>query len=122
MIRERNTGEERHHDRTEHHVTVTVATDLKGNLTVKSNTARLTGRRRIPGAMPATLTDKADKTKDAIGQASATPAWSPSLRTRPEFNNSYILPATLATANPQVKTGIRAYRMLSASWPLLGRD
>lgn len=126
VIRERNTGEKNvTYDRTEHHVTVTVGDDLQGNLTAKVEYDLTDDSEKDSGAMPATPTDKADKTKgDAIGdKPSATPGMVTVTGTRPEFNNSYIPPATPAivkTIRQLAKTGVSAPIVALSAFTLLG--
>lgn len=126
VIRERNTGEKNvTYDRTEHHVTVTVGDDLQGNLTAKVEYDPTDGKTKDSGAMPATPTDKADKTKgDAIGdKPSAIPGMVTVTGTRPEFNNSYIPPATPAivkTIRQLAKTGVSAPIVALSAFTLLG--
>lgn len=109
VIRERNTGEKNvTYDRTEHHVTVTVGDDLQGNLTAKVE-----------------YDPTADKTKgDAVGdKPSTTPGMVTVTGTRPEFNNSYIPPATPAivqTIRQLAKTGVNAPTVALAAFTLLG--
>lgn len=126
VIRERNTGEKNvTYDRTEHHVTVTVGDDLQGNLTAKVEYDPTDDSEKDSGAMLATPTDKADKTKgDAVGdKPSATPGMVTVTGTRPEFNNSYIPPATPAivqTIRQLAKTGVNAPTVALAAFTLLG--
>lgn len=126
VIRERNTGEKNvTYDRTEHHVTVTVGDDLQGNLTAKVQYDPTDDTAKDSGAMPATPTDKADKTKgDAVGdQPSTTPGMVTVTGTRPEFTNSYIPPATPAivkTIRQLAKTGVSAPTVALAAFTLLG--
>lgn len=126
VIRERNTGEKNvTYDRTEHHVTVTVGDDLQGNLTAKVEYDPTDDSEKDSGAMPATPTDKADKTKgDAVGdKPSAIPGMVTVTGTRPEFNNSYIPPATPAvvqTIRQLAKTGVNAPTVALAAFTLLG--
>lgn len=109
VIREKNTGEKNvTYDRTEHHVTVTVGDDLQGSLTAK---------------VEYDPTD--DKTKgDAVGdKPSTTPGMVTVTGTRPEFNNSYIPPATPAivrTIRQLAKTGVNAPTVALAAFTLLG--
>lgn len=123
VIRERNTGEKNvTYDRTEHHVTVTVGDDLQGNLTAKVEYDPTDGKTKDSSATP---TDKADKTKgDAVGdQPSATPGMVTVTGTRPEFNNSYIPPATPAvvqTIRQLAKTGVSTPTVALAAFTLLG--
>lgn len=123
VIRERNTGEKNvTYDRTEHHVTVTVGDDLQGNLTAKVEYDPTDGKTKDSSATP---TDKADKTKgDAIGdKPSATPGMVTITGTRPEFNNSYIPPATPAivkTIRQLAKTGVSAPTVALSAFTLLG--
>lgn len=123
VIRERNTGEKNvTYDRTEHHVTVTVGDDLQGNLTAKVEYDPTDGKTKDSSATP---TDKADKTKgDAIGdKPSATPGMVTVTGTRPEFNNSYIPPATPAivkTIRQLAKTGVSAPIVALSAFTLLG--
>ena len=117
VIRERNTGEKNvTYDRTEHHVTVTVGDDLQGNLTAKVEYDPTDDSEKDSGAMPATPTDKTKG--DAIGdKPSATTG------TRPEFNNSYIPPATPAivkTIRQLAKTGVSAPIVALSAFTLLG--
>lgn len=123
VIRERNTGEKNvTYDRTEHHVTVTVGDDLQGNLTAKVEYDPTDGKTKDSGAMPATPTDKTKG--DAIGdKPSATPGMVTVTGTRPEFNNSYIPPATPAivkTIRQLAKTGVSAPTVALAAFTLLG--
>lgn len=112
VIRERNTGEKNvTYDRTEHHVTVTVGDDLQGNLTAKVEYDPTDG--------------KTDKTKgDAIGDKPSTiPGMVTVTGTRPEFNNSYIPPATPAivkTIRQLAKTGVSTPIVALAAFTLLG--
>ena len=123
VIRERNTGEKNvTYDRTEHHVTVTVGDDLQGNLTAKVEYDPTDGKTKDSSATP---TDKADKTKgDAVGdKPSAIPGMVTVTGTRPEFNNSYIPPATPAivkTIRQLAKTGVSAPTVALAAFTLLG--
>ena len=126
VIRERNTGEKNvTYDRTEHHVTVTVGDDLQGNLTAKVEYDPTDDSEKDSGAMPATPTDKTDKTKgDAVGdKPSAIPGMVTVTGTRPEFTNSYIPPATPAivkTIRQLAKTGVSAPIVALAAFTLLG--
>lgn len=126
VIRERNTGEKNvTYDRTEHHVTVTVGDDLQGNLTAKVEYDPTDDSEKDSGSMPATPTDKADKTKgDAVGdKPSAIPGMVTVTGTRPEFNNSYIPPATPAivkTIRQLAKTGVSAPIVALSAFTLLG--
>ena len=126
VIRERNTGEKNvTYDRTEHHVTVTVGDNLTGNLTAKVEYDPTDDSEKDSGAMPATPTDKADKTKgDAVGdQPSAIPGMVTVTGTIPEFTNSYIPPATPAivkTIRQLAKTGVNAPTVALAAFTLLG--
>lgn len=126
VIRERNTGEKNvTYDRTEHHVIVTVGDDLQGNLTAKVEYDPTDGTAKDSGSMPATPTDKADKTKgDAVGDGpSTTPGMVTVTGTRPEFNNSYIPPATPAivkTIRQLAKTGVSAPIVALSAFTLLG--
>ena len=126
VIRERNTGEKNvTYDRTEHHVTVTVGDDLQGNLTAKVEYDPTDDTAKDSGAMPATPTDKADKTKgDAVGDGpSTTPGMVTTTGTRPEFTNSYIPPATPAivkTIRQLAKTGVSTPTVALAAFTLLG--
>lgn len=123
VIRERNTGEKNvTYDRTEHHVTVTVGDDLQGNLTAKVEYDPTDGKTKDSSATP---TDKADKTKgDAVGdKPSTTPGMVTITGTRPEFNNSYIPPATPAivkTIRQLAKTGVSAPTVALSAFTLLG--
>ena len=123
VIRERNTGEKNvTYDRTEHHVTVTVGDDLQGNLTAKVEYDPMDDTAKDSSATP---TDKADKTKgDAVGdKPSATPGMVTVTGTRPEFNNSYIPPATPAivkTIRQLAKTGVSAPIVALSAFTLLG--
>lgn len=123
VIRERNTGEKNvTYDRTEHHVTVTVGDDLQGNLTAKVEYDPTDGKTKDSGAMPATPTDKTKG--DAIGdKPSATPGMVTVTGTRPEFNDSYIPPATPAivkTIRQLAKTGVSAPIVALSAFTLLG--
>lgn len=126
VIRERNTGEKNvTYDRTEHHVTVTVGDDLQGSLTAKVEYDPTDDSEKDSGAMPATPTDKADKTKgDAVGdKPSAILGMVTVTGTRPEFTNSYIPPATPAvvkTIRQLAKTGVSAPIVALAAFTLLG--
>ena len=126
VIRERNTGEKNvTYDRTEHHVTVTVGDDLQGNLTAKVEYDPTDDTAKDSSAMPATPTDKTDKTKgDAVGdKPSTTPGMVTITGTRPEFTNSYIPPATPAivkTIRQLAKTGVSAPTVALAAFTLLG--
>lgn len=126
VIRESNTGEKNvTYDRTEHHVTVTVGDDLQGNLTAKVEYDPTDDSEKDSGAMPATPTDKADKTKgDAVGDGpSTTPGMVTTTGTRPEFTNSYIPPATPAivkTIHQLAKTGVSTPTVALAAFTLLG--
>lgn len=123
VIRERNTGEKNvTYDRTEHHVTVTVGDDLQGNLTAKVEYDPTDGKTKDSSATP---TDKADRIKgDAVGdKPSTTPGMVTVTGTRPEFNNSYIPPATPAivkTIRQLAKTGVSAPTVALAAFTLLG--
>lgn len=123
VIRERNTGEKNvTYDRTEHHVTVTVGDDLQGNLTAKVEYGPTDDSEKDSGAMPATPTDKTKG--DAVGdKPSAIPGMVTVTGTRPEFNNSYIPPATPAivkTIRQLAKTGASAPIVALAAFTLLG--
>ena len=123
VIRERNTGEKNvTYDRTEHHVTVTVGDDLQGNLTAKVEYDPTDDSEKDSGAMPATPTDKTKG--DTIGdKPSAIPGMVTVTGTRPEFNNSYIPPATPAivkTIRQLAKTGVSAPIVALAAFTLLG--
>ena len=123
VIRERNTGEKNvTYDRTEHHVTVTVGDDLQGNLTAKVEYDPTDDSEKDSGAMPATPTDKTKG--DTIGdKPSAIPGMVTVTGTRPEFNNSYIPPATPAivkTIRQLAKTGVSAPTVALAAFTLLG--
>lgn len=123
VIRERNTGEKNvTYDRTEHHVTVTVGDDLQGNLTAKVEYDPTDDSEKDSGAMPATPTDKTKG--DAIGDGpSTTPGTVTTTGTRPEFNNSYIPPATPAivkTIRQLAKTGVSTPTVALAAFTLLG--
>ena len=126
VIRERNTGEKNvTYDRTEHHVIVTVGDDLQGNLTAKVEYDPTDDSEKDSGSMPATPTDKADKTKgDAVGdKPSAIPGMVTVTGTRPEFNNSYIPPATPAIVKmirQLAKTGVSTPTVALAAFTLLG--
>lgn len=126
VIREKNTGEKNvTYDRTEHHVTVTVSDNLQGNLTARVEYDPTDDSEKDSGAMPATPTDKADKTKgDAVGdKPSTTPGMVTITGTRPEFTNSYIPPVTPAivkTIRQLAKTGVSAPIVALAACTLLG--
>lgn len=126
VIRESNTGEKNvTYDRTEHHVTVTVGDDLQGNLTAKVEYDPTDDTAKDSNAMPATPTDKTDKTKgDAVGDGpSTTPGVVTTTGTRPEFTNSYIPPATPAivkTIRQLAKTGVSTPTVALAAFTLLG--
>lgn len=123
VIREKNTGEKNvTYDRTEHHVTVTVGDDLQGNLTAKVEYDPTDGKTKDSSAMPATPTDKTKG--DAIGDKPSTiPGMVTVTGTRPEFNNSYIPPATPAivkTIRQLAKTGVSAPIVALSAFTLLG--
>ncbi len=123
VIRERNTGEKNvTYDRTEHHVTVTVSDNLQGNLTAKVEYDPTDDSEKDSGAMPATPTDKTKG--DAVGdKPSAIPGMVTVTGTRPEFNNSYIPPATPAivkTIRQLAKTGVSAPIVALSAFTLLG--
>lgn len=126
VIRESNTGEKNvTYDRTEHHVTVTVGDDLQGNLTAKVEYDPTDDTAKDSSAMPATPTDKTDKTKgDAVGDGpSTTPGVVTTTGTRPKFTNSYIPPATPAivkTIRQLAKTGVSTPTVALAAFTLLG--
>lgn len=126
VIRESNTGEKNvTYDRTEHHVTVTVGDDLQGNLTAKVEYDPTDDTAKDSSAMPATPTDKTDKTKgDAVGDGPSTiPGVVTTTGTRPEFTNSYIPPATPAivkTIRQLAKTGVSTPTVALAAFTLLG--
>lgn len=126
VIRESNTGEKNvTYDRTEHHVTVTVGDDLQGNLTAKVEYDPTDDTAKDSSAMPATPTDKTDKTKgDAVGdKPSTTPGMVTVTGTRPEFTNSYIPPATPAivkTIRQLAKTGVSTPIVALSAFTLLG--
>ena len=126
VIRERNTGEKNvTYDRTEHHVTVTVGDDLQGNLTAKVEYDPTDGKTKDSSATPTDKADKADKTTgDAVGdKPSTTPGMVTVTGTRPEFNNSYIPPATPAivkTIRQLAKTGVSAPIVALSAFTLLG--
>ena len=126
VIRESNTGEKNvTYDRTEHHVTVTVGDDLQGNLTAKVEYDPTDDTAKDSSAMPATPTDKTDKTKgDAVGDGPfTTPGVVTTTGTRPEFTNSYIPPATPAivkTIRQLAKTGVSTPTVALAAFTLLG--
>lgn len=126
VIRESNTGEKNvTYDRTEHHVTVTVGDDLQGNLTAKVEYDPTDDTAKDSSAMPATPTDKTDKTKgDAVGDKPSTiPGMVTVTGTRPEFTNSYIPPATPAivkTIRQLAKTGVSTPIVALAAFTLLG--
>lgn len=106
-------------------VTVTVGDDLQGNLTAKVEYDPTDDSEKDSGAMPATPTDKADKTKgDAVGdKPSTTPGMVTVTGTRPEFNNSYIPPVTPAivkTIRQLAKTGVSAPIVALTAFTLLG--
>ena len=123
VIREKNTGKRNiTYDRTEHHVTVTVGDDLQGNLTAKVEYDPTDDTAKDSSAMPATPTDKTKG--DAIGdKPSAIPGMVTVTGTRPEFNNSYIPPATPAivkTIRQLAKTGVSAPIVALSAFTLLG--
>ena len=126
VIRERNTGEKNvTYDRTEHHVTVTVGDDLQGNLTAKVEYDPTDGKTKDSSATPTDKADKTDKTTgDAVGdKPSTTPGMVTVTGTRPEFNNSYIPPATPAivkTIRQLAKTGVSAPIVALSAFTLLG--
>lgn len=123
VIREKNTGKRNiTYDRTEHHVTVTVGDDLQGNLTAKVEYDPTDDTAKDSSAMLATPTDKTKG--DAIGdKPSAIPGMVTVTGTRPEFNNSYIPPATPAivkTIRQLAKTGVSAPIVALSAFTLLG--
>lgn len=123
VIREKNTGKRNiTYDRTEHHVTVTVGDDLQGNLTAKVVYDPTDDTAKDSSAMLATPTDKTKG--DAIGdKPSAIPGMVTVTGTRPEFNNSYIPPATPAivkTIRQLAKTGVSAPIVALSAFTLLG--
>ncbi|MDB6843249.1 FctA domain-containing protein [Bifidobacterium longum] len=123
VIREKNTGKRNiTYDRTEHHVTVTVGDDLQGNLTAKVEYDPTDDTAKDSSAMPTTPTDKTKG--DAIGdKPSAIPGMVTVTGTRPEFNNSYIPPATPAivkTIRQLAKTGVSAPIVALSAFTLLG--
>lgn len=123
VIREKNTGKRNiTYDRTEHHVTVTVGDDLQGNLTAKVEYDPTDDTAKDSSAMLATPTDKTKG--DAIGdKPSAIPGMVTVTGTRPEFNNSYIPPATPAivkTIRQLAKTGVSTPIVALSAFTLLG--
>lgn len=122
VIREKNTGEKNvTYDKTEHHVTVTVGDDLQGNLTAKVQYDPTDDTAKDSSTMLVLPTDKADKTDENAGEDKNNPTTTPSMvtvtGTRPEFNNSYIPPATIRQL---AKTGVSTPTVALAAFTLLG--
>ena len=128
VIREKNTGEKNvTYDKTEHHVNVTVSDNLQGNLTAKVQYDPTDDTAKDSSTMLVTPTDKADKTDENAGEDENNPTTTPSMvtvtGTRPEFNNSYIPPATPAivkTIRQLAKTGVSTPTVALAAFTLLG--
>ena len=128
VIREKNTGEKNvTYDKTEHHVTVTVSDNLRGNLTAKVQYDPTDDTAKDSSTMLVTPTDKADKTDGDAGEDENNPTTTPSMvtttGTQPEFNNSYIPPVTPAivkTIRQLAKTGVSTPTVALAAFTLLG--
>lgn len=128
VIREKNTGEKNvTYDKTEHHVTVTVSDNLQGNLTAKVQYDPEADAKADSSTMLVTPTDKADKTDGDAGEDENNPTTTPSMvttaGTQPEFNNSYIPPATPAivkTIRQLAKTGVSTPTVALAAFTMAG--
>lgn len=119
VIREKNTGEKNvTYDKTEHHVTVTVSDNLQGNLTAKVQYDPTDDTAKDSSTMLVTPTDKADKTDENAGEDENNPTTTPSMvtttGTRPEFNNSYIPPAT-----PAIVKAVRQLAQTGVNTPIM---
>ena len=120
VIRERNTGEKNvTYDRTEHHVTVTVGDNLTGNLTA------IIAYDPKPDAKAdsSTVAKPTADTTQTGDAADAPTSMVPVTGTIPEFNNSYIPPATPAivkTIRQLAKTGVSTPTVALAAFTLLG--
>lgn len=120
MIREKNTGEKNvTYDRTEHHVTVTIGDNLTGNLTA------IIAYDPKPDAKAdsSTVAKPTADTTQTGDAADAPTSMVPVTGTIPEFNNSYIPPATPAivkTIRQLAKTGVSTPTVALAAFTLLG--
>lgn len=120
MIREKNTGEKNvTYDKTEHHVTVTVGDNLTGNLTA------IIAYDPKPDAKAdsSTVAKPTADTTQTGDAADAPTSMVPVTGTIPEFNNSYIPPATPAivkTIRQLAKTGVSTPTVALAAFTLLG--
>lgn len=128
VIREKNTGEKNvTYDKMEHHVTVTVSDNLQGNLTARVEYDPTDDSAKDSSTMLVTPTDKADKTDGDAGEDENNPTATPSMvtttGTRPEFNNSYIPPATpviVKAARQLAQTGVNTPIMAVILFTLVG--
>ena len=128
VIREKNTGEKNvTYDKTEHHVTVTVSDNLRGNLTAKVEYDPTDDSAKDSSTMLVMPTDKADKTDGDAGEDENNPTTTPSMvtttGTQPEFNNSYIPPVTPAivkTIRQLAQTGVNTPIMAVILFTLVG--
>lgn len=119
VIREKNTGEKNvTYDKMEHHVTVTVSDNLQGNLTARVEYDPTDDSAKDSSTMLVTPTDKADKTDENAGEDENNPTTTPSMvtttGTRPEFNNSYIPPAT-----PAIVKAVRQLAQTGVNTPIM---
>lgn len=120
MIREKNTGEKNvTYDRTEHHVTVTVGDNLTGNLT-----AIIAYDPKPDAKADSSTVAKPTADTTQTGDAADAPTSMVTVTgTIPEFNNSYIPPATPAivkTIRQLAKTGVSTPTVALAAFTLLG--
>lgn len=120
MIREKNTGEKNvTYDRTEHHVTVTVGDNLTGNLT-----AIIAYDPEADAKADSSTVAKPTADTTQTGDAADAPTSMVTVTgTIPEFNNSYIPPATPAivkTIRQLAKTGVSTPTVALAAFTLLG--
>lgn len=128
VIREKNTGEKNvTYDKTEHHVTVTVSDNLQGNLTARVEYDPTDDSEKDSSTMLVMPTAKADKTDGDAGEDENNPTTTPSMvtttGTQPEFNNSYIPPATPAivkTIRQLAQTGVNTPIMAVILFTLVG--
>lgn len=119
VIREKNTGEKNvTYDKMEHHVTVTISDNLQGNLTARVEYDPTDDSAKDSSTMLVTPTDKADKTDGDAGEDENNPTATPSMvtttGTRPEFNNSYIPPAT-----PAIVKAVRQLAQTGVNTPIM---
>lgn len=120
MIREKNTGEKNvTYDRTEHHVTVTVGDNLTGNLT-----AIIAYDPKPDAKADSSTVAKPTADTTQTGDAADAPTSMVTVTgTIPEFNNSYIPPATPAivkTIRQLAKTGVSTPTVALVAFTLLG--